>query len=127
MSKGPDGKAIANWMKSAVKGIESGLGDYSLATPIKFDLAVSTEKVGGGGLKIVIATIGASKSSQEVSRITFEIQNNDMAMVKAAKSALDIWDKASQITTRSEESQIQAGKVAATVMDSVVKAYAGSK
>ena len=127
MAEELDNGAIATWIQSAISGIEAGLGDYYLATPIKFDLAVSTEKKKGAGLTLAIATIGASKSGQEVSRITFETQNSDMAMVKAAKSALDIWDKTSQITIRSKENQIQASKVATSIMDSVVKAYAEGK
>ena len=123
MAKEPDSKAISNWMKGAIKGIEGGLGDYSLATPIKFDLAVWTERAGGGGLKMIIAEIGASKSSKEVSRISFEIENQGMTMLKAAKYAIDLWDKSSQISARTKESQVRAGELANNLLDALAKAY----
>ena len=121
MVKEPDSKAISSWMKSAVKGIEGGLGNYSLATPIKFDLAVTSEKKGGGDIKIVIASLGASKTSQEVSRISFEIQTKDMSDLAAAKNALDLLDKSGQISTRSKEVQLQATEIATQILSTIAQ------
>lgn len=121
MVKEPDSKDISSWMKSAVKGIEGGLGDYSLATSIKFDLAITSEKKGGGDFKMVIASFGASKTSQEVSRISFEIQTKDMSGIETMKEALDLLDRSAQISTRSKEVQLQASEMATKMLSTIAK------
>lgn len=68
---------ITNALRDVTKGVPDG---FELSSPIKFEIAVVNEREAGGGIKILVATIGATKSKEESSRISFEVSTTKMML-----------------------------------------------
>lgn len=58
---------------SAIKNGAEGSGDFYIAGPIEFDLAVINTKEAGGGLKIYIVKAKGSLKSEEISHIKIKV------------------------------------------------------
>jgi len=59
---------------SAIKKGAEGSGDFRIAEPVEFDLAVINTKEAGGGLKIYIAKAEGKFKSEEISHIKIKVK-----------------------------------------------------
>jgi len=64
---------IASVLQSITSAIDENRGSL-IEGAIKFDLAVTNNKEGGGGIQIHIVEAGGKASTQEISRIQFEVR-----------------------------------------------------
>ena len=71
-----DPKELEEYLQSSLsaikKGIEGG-GDFRIAEPIEFDLAVINTQEGSGGLKIYIAKAEGNLKSEKISHIKIKV------------------------------------------------------
>lgn len=70
-----DEKELADFIKATLQGIKGGIAGENvfLTEPIKFNLAVTKIKEGGGGVKIHVVDAGGKFKAEEISKIEFII------------------------------------------------------
>lgn len=70
-----DEKEIAEFIRAALQGIRAGTSAQNviITEPIKFNLAVTKIKEGGGGVKIHVVDAGGKYKAEELTRIEFEV------------------------------------------------------
>lgn len=76
-----DEKEISEFIKAAIQGIRNGISGQNvmLIEPIKFNLAVTKIKEGGGGVKIHVVDAGGKYKTEEITRMEFEVHPMDYA------------------------------------------------
>lgn len=82
-----DSEELTEFVKAVISGIEGGTSrtlyeGYALSAPIRFQIGLSGKKVRGGRLRLSVANMGASKTDEEVARISFEV---DIALTTFSK------------------------------------------
>ena len=66
---------LSEFIRSALKGIKKGIeGEkFYLSESVKFDVAVTKIKEGGGGFKLHVVDAGGKYRAEEITKIQFEI------------------------------------------------------
>ena len=74
-----DEKEISEFIKATLQGIRNGIAGENvvLTEPIKFDLAVTKIKEGGGGVKVYVMDAGGKYKAEEITKIQFEVNPLD--------------------------------------------------
>ena len=70
---------LSTYIKSVLNGISQGItSGYTLNNSIKFQVEISNEVKIDGGVKVIIAHVGAGETSNKNAKIEFEITSEEL-------------------------------------------------
>ncbi len=88
-----ESKELEEFLSSSLSAIKKGVegsGDFRIAKPVEFDLAVINTKEGEGGLKIYVAKAEGRLKSEEISHINIKVNPDRRKETKVLSRASSV-------------------------------------
>lgn len=101
-----DSDDLSEYIQAVLQGINKGISEeithkgesetFSLSSPVKFSLGISSSLEAGGSVKIFVAGLHGEKQRKEDARIEFEVANSSATLFSTAEKVVSIWEKLSK-------------------------------